>query len=266
MGKKLIILIFYFAFIPSIFCLSKEDYNVILKRNIFTTPYIEEKEIKKESILKPPPPPSLNTLIKAKGVILIGETGYGIVEVKGKDIIVRKNEKILGAEVVKIENDSIVFFYNDKEEKLQIEKITEKGNFVKATPEINVKIEENINTNKEEKEISQPEFKEPVVVDFEKTISELKNDKDLFNNVNIIPNIEEGNVNGFKINNLPENSIPFQYGLRNGDIIYRVNGIVINSMPKGLAVYNQIVKSGTKTVTVEVIRNGSPVVFSYTLK
>lgn len=258
----------------SVFCVllivpaaGKVDYNVILKRNIFTEPYIEKKDIKKTNILKPPPPPPLSSLIKIKGVILIGEGGYGIINLKNKnsEVIVRKGEKVLGAKVVEIGEDYITFLYRGKKEKLQIEKEKTKGAFVKAVPGVNVKIGKNSN-NKNDGKKPLPEFREPVVVDFEKTISELKNDKNLMKNLNISPYIKNGKVDGFKISKLPQNSIPFKYGLRDGDIIRRVNGILIDSITKGYAVYNQIVQSGTKIVTVEVIRDGNPVVFSYKLK
>jgi len=261
-----------FVFIISVFCLGEVDYNIILNRNIFTKPYIEKKDekknIKKESILKPPPTPSLDSLIEVKGTILIGNNCYGIIGIKGKNtnVIVKKNEKILGAEVVEIKENYIVFLYNGKEEKINIEKDYNQGNFVKAIPGVEVKVEENIRKNQELSLLKELQFKEPVIVDFEKTIDELKNDKELLKNINISPDINEGQVNGFKINGLSENSIPYQYGLRNGDIIRRVNGTVIDSIAKGYAVYNQIVQSGTNIVTVEVLRNGEPIVLSYKLK
>ena len=247
------------------FAFGKINYKVILERNIFTAPYIEKKDVKKTNILKPAPPPSLDSLIEVKGIILLGKTGYAIIGIKRKntEVIVRKNETVAGAKVVEMGTDFIVFLYNGKKEKIQIKKDTKSGNFIKAVPGVNVKIEKK---KVENPELKTPDFKEPVAVDFDKTIEELKNDKNLFKNLNISPYIVDGKVEGFKLSKLPDNSIPFKYGLRKGDIVHRVNGILIDSITKGYAVYNQIVQSGTKIVTVEVLRNGKPVVLSYKLK
>ncbi|RLD12838.1 MAG: hypothetical protein DRI28_07060, partial [Caldiserica bacterium] len=159
--------------------------------------------------------------------------------------------------------DFIVFLYNGKKEKMWIKKENKSGNFVKAVPGVKVKIEKKKVVNPE---LKTPDFKEPVVVDFYKTIEELKNDKNLFKNLNISPYIVDGKVEGFKLSKLPNNSIPFKFGLREGDIVRRINGTLINSISKGYVIYNQIVQNGTKIVTVEVLRNGRPVVLSYKLK
>jgi len=254
----------FILFIIPGFAFGKINYKVILERNIFTAPYIEKRS-KKTNILKPPPSPSLDSLIEVKGIVLLDKTGYAIIGIKRKntEVIVRKNETVAGAKVVEMGPDFIVFLYNGKKEKIQIKKDTKPGNFIKAVPGVNVKIEKK---KIENPELKTPVFKEPVVVDFDKTIEELKNDKNLFKNLNISPYIKNGKVEGFKLSKLPDKSIPFKYGLREGDIVHRVNGILIDSITKGYAVYNQILQSGTKIVTVEVLRNGKPVVFSYKLK
>ncbi len=255
----------FILFITPGFAFGKINYKVILERNIFTAPYIEKKEVKKTNILKPPPLPPLDSLIEVKGIVFLGKTGYAIIGIKRKntEVIVRKNETVAGAKVVEMGTDFIVFLYNGKKEKIQIKKDTKPGNFIKAVPGVNVKIEKK---KIENPEFKTPDFKEPVVVDFDKTIEKLKNDKNLFKNLNISPYIVNGKVEGFKLSKLPDNSIPFKYGLREGDIVHRVNGILIDSITKGYAVYNQILQSGTKIVTVEVLRNGKPIVFSYKLK
>jgi len=111
-----------------------------------------------------------------------------------------------------------------------------------------------------------PKFEEPVVIDFEKTIAELKNDTKLMKNLNVAPYIKNGKIEGFKIKKLPSESLPYRYGLRDGDIIHRINGILIDSISRGFSVYNQIIRSNTRIVTVEVLRNNQPVVFTFKLK
>jgi len=195
-------------FIISGFAFGKINYKVILERNIFTAPYTEKKDVKKKNILKPPSPPLLNSLIEVKGIILLGKTGYAIIGIKRKntEVIVRKNETVAGAKVVELGTNFIVFLYNGKKEKIQIKKDTKPGNFIKTVPGVNIKIEKE---KVENPELKTPEFKKPIVVDFEKTIAELKNDKNLFKNLNISPYIKNGKVEGFKLSKLPDKSIQF---------------------------------------------------------
>ncbi|MCM8762587.1 MAG: hypothetical protein NC929_04650, partial [Candidatus Omnitrophica bacterium] len=111
-----------------------------------------------------------------------------------------------------------------------------------------------------------PEFTEPVFVDLNKALTEVKNDKELFRKVNVIPKLNGGKIDGFEISNLPQDSLPYKYGLRDGDIVRRVNGVFIDSIAKGFSVANQIIKEGTEIVTVEIIRNNNPLVLTFKLK
>lgn len=256
-----------------------QDYSIILKRNIFAEPPPKPQPVpEKTSILKPAPPPSLNSLIDIAGIIYFSEGGSFII-VKSKkgneEIVLKEGDVIENAKVVKIEEDGVVFLYNGKEERFSLRQEDNSGMMVSVAPGLTVKLDEGTEAKKESKTEAQivnptatgiPEFTEPVFVNLNTALTEIRNDKELFKKVNVIPKLNEGKVDGFQVNNLPPDSLPYKYGFRDGDIVRRVNGVLIDSISKGFSVYNQIIKEGTELVTVEVIRNNSPIVLTFRLK
>jgi len=251
------------------FALYCKDYSIIFKKNIFT-PGSQPELKKKTSILKPLSPPQLETLIELNGIVYFGENKISFAIIKEKK---RKNESIYKegefvgkAKILKIEENKVIFEYNKKTIAVNIENKASETNFVSAFDE-NIKI-----AVKEKKKLSgisipeHPEVLEPVTMNFSETVNMMRNDRNLIRNINISPYIKEGKVEGFRVTRLPSDSIPFQYGLRNGDIIHRANGTLIDSLAKGFSVYNHILNSGIKLVTIEVLRNNQPVILTYHLQ
>ncbi|MGC8977424.1 MAG: hypothetical protein ACP5OB_07395 [Candidatus Ratteibacteria bacterium] len=245
---------------------AKEKNSIILKKNIFTAPPPPPK-IETQSILKPEPLPSLDTLIEICGIVYFPYgVSFAVIKDKKTNIeeIYKEGDVIGNAKILKIEINKVIFDYDNKKISLNFENKIEQKAFIISKDTIQ-KNEEN---EKRDENVIVPKFPEKVIsmdVNFNETITNLTNDRKLIENVNIIPNVSEGGIIGFKVENLPENSIPYQYGLRNGDIIRRVNGILIDSIATGFNVYNQIKKSNVDIVTVEVIRNNQPLLLTYRL-
>jgi len=257
MRKFLIIFIFFLAN-----CFSRE--SVILKRNIFTAPPPPPPKIETTSILKPQPLPPLDTLIEILGIVYFPKgNSYAIIKDKktGIEGIYKEQEMLGQAKIIKIEKDKVYFEYDNKTISLNLENKPSQAGIIISKDEVSSDEKQKIN-------IVSPKIPEKVIsmdVDFEKTITELINDRNLIQNLNLTPNVNEGKIDGFKVSNLPENSIPYQYGLRNGDIVRRVNGILIDSIATGFNVYNQIKNSNINVVTVEILRGNQPLLFTFRL-
>jgi type II secretion system protein C len=247
----------------------KDAYSIILERNIFSeTPPPAEEEQPKKSILRPQPPPALTSLIEVKGIMYFSDRpSFSVINIKKKkqDYVFKEGELIIEeAKIVKIEPDSVTFLYNGKDEKIKLKDETEGAKFVEVVPGIKAAPDPSkINTAKH---VQKPEVREPVKVNFQDTVYQLQADTELMANLNVVPHTEGRKINGFQLNNLPSGSIPYNYGLRNGDIIHRINGVLIDNIAKGYTVYNQIMNEGKKLVTVEVIRDSKPVIFSFRLQ
>lgn len=254
------------------------DYSIILKKNIFTEPPPKPKPVIEKTPIVKPVVPSLNTLIDLVGIFYSAEgDSYVVLNVKGKggESIFKEGDVVENATIVKIEPNSVVFLYDGKEERFSLKEEHGEGTMVSVLPGVSVKIEEKDEKEKKSMTESQiinpssptfPEFTTPVFVDLKTAINEVKNDKELLKKLNVTPKLNGGKVDGFEISNLPPNSLPYKYGLRDGDIVRRVNGIFIDSISKGFAVYNQIIREGTEIVTVEVLRNNNPLVLTFKIK
>lgn len=103
----------------------------------------------------------------------------------------------------------------------------------------------------------------PVELDFDEALQSLKSDLGLLASLNITPYMQDGKVNGFIVNNIPSNSLPSQLGIRNGDVVQRVNGVLIDSVNRGYQLFSTLSSSKTSSVTVEILRSGNPLTLTY---
>ncbi len=86
----------------------------------------------------------------------------------------------------------------------------------------------------------------------------------LLTQVRVVPNFRNGEPDGFKLLSIKRGSLIHQAGLRDGDIIKRVNGIEIDSPEKAFEVYEQV--RNEPLITVEIVRGGRRKTFSYEVK
>lgn len=70
----------------------------------------------------------------------------------------------------------------------------------------------------------------------------------------LVPNFKDGKSNGFKIFSIRPGSIFGKLGLKNGDIIQKVNGYEMNSPDKALELYQKLKE--TSSLGVEIMRHG----------
>jgi general secretion pathway protein C len=71
-------------------------------------------------------------------------------------------------------------------------------------------------------------------------------------------------LKGFRIDNVPSGSIIEDAGIKNGDIIYSVQGQRLQSMQDALAMFNRI--QSQSRVEVVLLRNDQPVTLKYEIK
>jgi general secretion pathway protein C len=72
----------------------------------------------------------------------------------------------------------------------------------------------------------------------------------------IIPYVEEGKPIGFKLYAIRPNTLYSKLGLRNGDVVLKVNGVAITDPESALQVYEGMKEA--KTVSLDVVRRGKP--------
>ncbi len=91
-----------------------------------------------------------------------------------------------------------------------------------------------------------------------------ENMNELLTQVRVVPNFKDGEPDGFKLLSIKRGSLIQRAGLRDGDIVKRVNGIEIDSPDKAFEVYEQV--RNEPLITVEVLRGGSKKTFRYEVR
>lgn len=80
----------------------------------------------------------------------------------------------------------------------------------------------------------------------------------------IVPYFKKGKAAGFRINHIRRNSLYTKLGLRNGDVIQRINGYVIDSPQRALEAYSNL--TSASNISVDVVRKGKTKNISYEIK
>lgn len=264
--------------VGSFLCSGKTDYSRIINRKIFAdTPPPPQKPA--VSILKPAPLPSLDSVISLKGIIFNPDgDSLAIVQISSKgnaEILLGEGDVIENAYLKKINESGVVFLYDGKEvvinlPKPQVDKggIVIKDSPVKVLPQPPVVSEGKTSTSAvssgSQPAIPAPE--QPRNININEISERLRSDPSLLAQVSVTPYIQDGKVEGFVVNRVPETGISAQLGIQAGDVIKRVNGTLIDSLSRAYAVYNNILASQTKLVTVEILRNGQPLILTYRLE
>ncbi|MCM8769466.1 MAG: PDZ domain-containing protein [Candidatus Omnitrophica bacterium] len=270
------IALFYLAMIVSLPAASP-DLPLLLKKNIFTKP-VPPKEPVKFSILKPQPIPPLDSLLEVKGIIYAPEIGSLVIirlKNQNEESIFKQGEIVCSGVVInRIEEKKVLFEYEGNQVILSLPETT--GTTAVATsqpasvassqpPGSSQPVTLPLPASSPASPI--PVATEPVSVPLAEVLEEMKKDRDILSNFQVAPHISEsGRVEGFRVSNIPENSLAYKYGLRSGDVIRRVNGVLIDSLAKAFSVYQQIMSSNAKNVSVEVLRNNNPVLLNYRLQ
>jgi type II secretory pathway component PulC len=77
----------------------------------------------------------------------------------------------------------------------------------------------------------------------------------------IVPSQKDGKPNGFKLYGIRRSSLYGSLGIRNGDLLQKVNGHPLTTPEEALEVYQQVKNAGI--ITVELLRRGQPVTLVY---
>lgn len=79
----------------------------------------------------------------------------------------------------------------------------------------------------------------------------------------VAPVVSEGKVAGYRVKNIAAGSLAARYGIQNGDVVTRVNGIALEKLSQVNEIYRSI-RPGTP-FAVEILRAGSPLTLSFQL-
>lgn len=86
----------------------------------------------------------------------------------------------------------------------------------------------------------------------------------LFTQLRAVPHFEGGKSVGFRLFAIRQGSLFDQIGLRNGDIIQRINGNEINDPARALSLFSEL--RNQSELAVEIVRNKEPKTYNYQVR
>ncbi len=102
------------------------------------------------------------------------------------------------------------------------------------------------------------------VVDRSEVDAALENINQLYTQIRAVPHFEGGQASGFRVFAIRPGSIFDKIGLRNGDIIQRINDGELSDPARALALFQEL--RNEREIRVELVRNGQPKVLAYQVR
>jgi len=227
-------------------------YASIHVRDIFnSTKEVEEKP------KEPPKPTELKLKLWGVAVHASGRSHCVIEDLTShKQDVYRINDKVGGVATVKrVEWDRVILDRDGQDEILELAQPQGGSLPVPAKPAD----QPAASTNPHIKQVSETEYS----IDRSEVESALDNMNQLFTQMRAVPHFEGGKSVGFRLFAIRQNSIFDQIGLRNGDVIQRINGSDINDPSKALTLLQDL--RNERQLTVDITRNNAPKTVTYTI-
>lgn len=93
---------------------------------------------------------------------------------------------------------------------------------------------------------------------------DLQNMPRLFTEIRAVPNLQNGTANGFRLSEVVPGSIFQQIGLMDGDLLTAVSGQRVGDPARAMQLFEML--RNQSTITLNVVRNGSPMQLQYVIR
>ena len=102
------------------------------------------------------------------------------------------------------------------------------------------------------------------VIDRAEVDKQMENMNQLFTQVRAVPHFQDGKAAGFRLFAIRQDSVFEKIGLKNGDVITRVNGNELSDPARAMSLIQELRNEGR--ITVDVMRNRQPTTLSYEIR
>ncbi|MBI4699095.1 MAG: hypothetical protein HY758_09415 [Nitrospirae bacterium] len=102
------------------------------------------------------------------------------------------------------------------------------------------------------------------ILDQQRVQQALKNPEQILTDARLLPNFQDGKQEGFKVSEVRPNGLYESLGIRNGDVLLRVNNLEISNPEVAMQTMSAL--GGMNTVSLDLIRNGARVTMSYDIR
>jgi general secretion pathway protein C len=171
----------------------------------------------------------------------------------GKTGVYRVKDKIVeDTEVVTIERKKVTIVRAGKQEVLNLPEIEIQ------TAKLNVS-KSNVGDG-EIKQTSETDF----VVSKDVIDKQFLNPMGMMKGAKVVPHFEKGGIAGFQISNIRADSLYGKIGLKNGDVVRRINNIEIKGPEEALKLMTELKEA--KNVNMDITRDGKRMSYSYSVR
>jgi general secretion pathway protein C len=228
-------------------------YSVITERNIFNSRAQEMAEAELAELLGPVEESNLSVKLFGTVVSQLPDFSFAVIQdsVSKQVDIYRLNDLILNeAKLVMIEPKRVIILRNGKQESLLV--FEEEGPVIAAAP-----------VSSAGREIRQVEKNQYEIdrIEFEASTNNLA---ELMTQARVVPNLKAGKVNGYKVFAIKPDSLYQKIGLKNGDVIERVNGMEITGPEQALELFQQL--KTESHFQIDLLRRGRKEILIYTVR
>jgi general secretion pathway protein C len=253
--------------IPQVAAKPASYYAIIQKRDIFNS-------AKPEQAPEPEAPPQITPLkLRLWGVALHeGQLSYCIIQDESnrnrEQSLYRVNDEVegTGARVKAVEWDRVILTRNGKDEILELKPADDA-----RTASIGRGVGRPVAAPRRgrgpgaQRQIPddhiQATGENEYLIDRAEVDNALENMSQLFTQIRAVPHFEGGQSTGFRLFAIRSGSLFDKIGLRNGDIIQKINGNPMNDPGKAMQLLEEL--RSESALSVEVIRNRQPQTLSY---
>src|SRR3989338_9699439 len=249
---------------PKIVYPTKEQLNVITKRNIFNPKAPEEEafvtERAKGAGLDEAGAIPTSLPLELVGTIILSDPKRSVAAIKDKGLGQTESYQVgdligKSAKVFKVERYK-VYFQNVDSGTFEFVEIREDTKSLSA----GLPSGPSADLGSGVRQAGEGRF----VIDRGALESSLANPNEILTQARAVPNIVDGKIKGFRIFSIKPGSIYEKLGIHNGDVVLRVNGIELDSPAKALEFYGAI--SSASDISLDLDRNGQLMSNNYTIK
>jgi general secretion pathway protein C len=235
-------------------------YAIIDQRDIFNSVKAEPAPVESA------PPPATALKLKLWGVAVHDRgDSYAIIEDEQardrKQGLYRIDEEVAstGAVVKTVEWDRVVLTRNGKDEVLELQQADTRPS-AGAPAAASARMPAPPVADANVQATGENEF----MIDRAEVDSALENMSQLFTQIRAVPHFEGGRSTGFRLFAIRSGSLFDKIGLKNGDIIQKINGNEMSDPSKALQLMQEL--RNENDLSVEVIRNRQPMTLSYSIR
>lgn len=92
----------------------------------------------------------------------------------------------------------------------------------------------------------------------------LANLSELFTQMRAVPNMRDGQTDGFRVFAIRQNSLFQKIGLQNNDVVQRINGVELNDPARAMSLFTEL--QGETRLNVDIVRGGEARTLSYEIR